>query len=67
MKKIAEIIQVENVFRGIWTIKSFHVRLEKGIRHFFYENIVRRHIGPRPWGEMTWMDNEGHVHEVFTK
>jgi hypothetical protein len=45
----------------------FHVRLALGVRRFLRENIVVRNIGPRPWSEATWVDKEGHVHELFAR
>lgn len=64
MKLRAEIVKAEIIEFGF---KVFHVRLAKGVRRFSRESIVRRHIGPRPWCEMFFVDEQGRVHEVFSK
>lgn len=63
MKLIATIIKPVDTFG----MKVFHVRLAKDRRRFLEEEIVIRHIGPRPWSEMTWMDKDGYIHEVFAR
>jgi hypothetical protein len=64
MKLIAEVIKPVNSVGSV-RVKAFHVRLAKGRRRFLMEDVVTRHIGPRPWSEATWVDRDGHVHEVF--
>lgn len=63
MKLIAEIVKPRPIFSDD---KIFHVRLPIGRRRFGHEDIIVRHIGPRPWSEMFWIDEQGHVHEVFS-
>lgn len=66
MKLIGEIVKSEA--NDLWPpMKIFHIRLVKGRRRFGRERIVERHIGKRPWSEMFFVDDEGHVHEVFAK
>lgn len=46
----------------------FHVRLaDKDRRYFGHEDIITRNIGPRPWSEMFWTDETGHVNLVYAK
>jgi hypothetical protein len=49
----------------------FHVKLPKGVflrnRMFACESVVQRHIGPRPWAEMSFVDQDGYTHHVFSK
>jgi len=55
-----------------WIIASeegmFHFKLQKGVRYFVgLERIVARHIGPRPWAEMFFVDEDGYSHLVYMK
>lgn len=63
MKLVATIIKPVDTFG----LKVFHVRLAKDRQRFLHESITERHIGPRPWSEIFWVDETGHIHEVFAR